>query len=424
MDRWDPAMKPAEPSPIVSETAARTASNPEAISNYRGPHAAIPAPEEHSKAAATPDSKPARQSAHFPMIDVLRGFAAVTVIVYHVIEHLKWAAFPNSGPAVWFRLGWMSVDLFFVISGFVITMSAVRGFSKSNSPRQFRREYLRRRLTRIVPLHYLTCLVYVVFVLPAMLSMQRIGFHLWTHAAFVHNWHPATQGSINGVNWSLGVEMQFYLIVMLAAGWLARVRPRVLVGTCLGIAWAWRAAAYMMFHGQTAFGANLTWVYTSQVFGMLDFFGWGGALALLIANDTDGSFRRRWIDRWWIPAALAALVAWPAMRIYWPNASYWDRPAMVVFWRSSMGLVWALVIAAACGLGAGRISRWAAPLRYLGTISYGLYLWHLPVIDSLKKTALPNAPDRFLAVTLLLTGIFAAGSWHFFEKPLMDKYGK
>lgn len=415
-------MNSARPSSTESEPVSNQPTAP--ASNYRGPHATIAAEAQaaHVQPAETPapGSKPTAPSLHFPMIDVLRGFAAVTVIVYHVIEHLKWEAFPSTGPAVWFRLGWMSVDLFFVISGFVITLSAVRGISKSRS----KREYLRRRLTRIVPLHYLTCLIYVVFVMPAMLSMQRIGFHLWTHAAFVHNWHPATQGSINGVNWSLGVEMQFYLIVMLAAGWLARVRPAVLVGTCLGTAWAWRAGAYFLFRGETAFGANLTWVYTSQVFGMLDFFGWGGALALLLANDPDGSFRRRWIDRWWIPASAAALVAWPAMRIYWPNASYWDNPAMVVLWRSAMALVWALVIAAACGLGSGRIARWAAPLRYLGTISYGLYLWHLPVIDSLKKTALPYAPERFLAVALLLSGIFAAGSWHCFEKPLMDKYGK
>ncbi len=374
--------------------------------------------------APAPVSKPAAGTTYFPMIDVLRGFAAVSVIVYHVIEHLNWAAFPASGPAIWFRLGWMSVDAFFVVSGFVITMSAVRGYSKHVSKRAFRREYLRRRLTRIVPLHYLTCLVFAVFVLPALLSIPDIGFHLWTHAAFVHNWHPATQGSINGVNWSLGVEMQFYLIVMLAAGWLAKVRPVVLVGTCLGIAWAWRAGAFWLFHDKIAFGANLTWVYTSQVFGMLDFFGAGGALALLVANDRDGSFRRRWLNRWWLPAGAAVLVAWPTMRIYWPNASYWGIPGMVVFWRSAMALVWFLILAAACGLGSGRIARWAAPLRYLGTISYGLYLWHLPVIDSLKKTALPNAPERFLAVTLLLTGLFAAGSWHFFEKPLMDKCGK
>jgi len=423
-------MRTDEPGRIAPETGPRNGvssqADAEETSNYRGPHAPLAAQGAAPAASAVGQggAKPAGGAAHFPMIDVLRGFAAVSVIVYHVIEHLNWAAFPTAGPAVWFRVGWMSVDAFFVISGFVITLSAVRGVRKHQSKRAFRREYMRRRLARIVPLYVLTCLVYLVFVKPAMLSMPHIGWHMFSHAVFLHNWHPATQGSINGVNWSLGVEMQFYLIVMLAAGWLARVRPAVLVGTCLGVAWACRAAAFMMFQGKIAFGANLTWVYTSQVFGMLDFFGWGGALALLVANDTDGTFRRRWLDRWWIPASLAALAAWPAMRIYWPNASYWGIPAMVIFWRSSMGLVWALVIAAACGLGAGRIARWAAPARYLGTISYGLYLWHLPVIDSLKQTALPQAPERFLAVALLLTGLFAAGGWHFFEKPLMDKYAR
>jgi peptidoglycan/LPS O-acetylase OafA/YrhL len=60
----------------------------------------------------------------FPLIDVLRGFAALSVLVYHVIAHFDWTRFSTSGPLVWFRIGWMGVDLFFVISGFVITLSA------------------------------------------------------------------------------------------------------------------------------------------------------------------------------------------------------------------------------------------------------------------------------------------------------------
>lgn len=55
---------------------------------------------------------------YFPLIDVLRGFAAITVLVYHVIEHFHWTAFPTEGLLSWFRIGWMGVDLFFVISGF------------------------------------------------------------------------------------------------------------------------------------------------------------------------------------------------------------------------------------------------------------------------------------------------------------------
>ena len=55
---------------------------------------------------------------YFPSIDILRGFAALSVVVYHVIEHFKWIDFPTQGPLVWFRIGWMGVDLFFCYIGF------------------------------------------------------------------------------------------------------------------------------------------------------------------------------------------------------------------------------------------------------------------------------------------------------------------
>jgi peptidoglycan/LPS O-acetylase OafA/YrhL len=426
-ERKDQCMSPAEPHTPTAGIAPESPpdSRSQGGSSYRGPHAAIAveAPEASGRAIDSKSAAAVPGSLHFPMIDVLRGFAAGSVIVYHTIEHLNWQAFPVQGPAVWFRVGWMSVDLFFVISGFVITLSAVRGISKASGRNEFRRDFMRRRVARIVPLHYLTCLVFLVFIMPMALGRPRLWLHLITHATFLHNWHPATQGSINGVNWSLGVEMQFYLIVMLAAGWLARTRPVALVATCLGVSWLWRAAAYGIFHDRIAFHTNLTWIYTSQVFGMLDLFGWGGALALIVARDTDGS-ARRWLTRWWLWAGAAVLIGWPTMKLYWAYASYWNVPAMVVFWRSGMGLVWVLAVAAACGLGAGRVARISAPLRYLGTISFGLYLWHLPVIESLKRTGLVHAPQRFLAVTLGLTALLAAGSWHFFEKPFMEKHGK
>ena len=367
---------------------------------------------------------PARKSNHYPMIDVLRGFAALTVIVHHVIDHIAWKNFPLKGIAGdWFTVGWMSVDLFFVTSGFVIVLSSVKSYEKSKSVRDFQRGYIRRRLARIVPLHYLTCAVFLIFVFPEMMLVPRINFHVITHALFIHNWHPATIGSINGPNWSLGVEMQFYLVVMLASGWLVRVRPAVLVGSCVLISWIWRASAYAIFHDQMKSGNNLTWVYTSQIFGMLDLFAWGGALALLVARDSDGKFQI-WLNRWWIWLGIAFGLSIPIMKIYWANASYWTIPPMVIFWRTPEGLMWVCLLAAVCGMGSGRLSRWSAPLRYFGTISYGLYLWHLPVLSALKKTYIVSKPETFVAWTLALTCLCASASWHFFEKPFLEKYSK
>jgi peptidoglycan/LPS O-acetylase OafA/YrhL len=315
----------------------------------------------------------------------------------------------------------MSVDLFFVISGFVIVLSAVKSYEKSKSVRDFRRSYLHRRLTRIVPLHYLTCGAFLFFVFPEMLGVPRLKLHVLTHALFIHNWHPATIGSINGPNWSLGVEMQFYLIVMLAAGWLSTVRPWVLVATCASISWIWRAGAYALFHDQIRFGNNLTWMYSSQVFGMLDLFAWGGALAILVSRDHDGMFHT-WLNRWWLWAGLSAISGIALMKVYWANAVYWTIPAMVTFWRTPEGLFWVFVLAAACGMGQGRLNRITLPFRYLGTISYGIYLWHLPVLNSLKKTYLVSQPESFLLYTVVITCLCASASWHFFEKPFLDRF--
>ena len=73
---------------------------------------------------------------YFENIDLLRGFAALSVLVYHVIELSAWKDFPISGPLVWFRLGWMGVDLFFVISGMVIGLSAFKILDK-NTHKEF-----------------------------------------------------------------------------------------------------------------------------------------------------------------------------------------------------------------------------------------------------------------------------------------------
>jgi len=82
------------------------------------------------------------------------------VLVYHLIEMGSWRKFPRVYPWKVFRIGWIGVDLFLVISGFVITYSAVRDFRKSEAG--FKRRFMTRRLLRIMPLYVLTTLVYLL----------------------------------------------------------------------------------------------------------------------------------------------------------------------------------------------------------------------------------------------------------------------
>lgn len=102
---------------------------------------------------------------YYPHINLLRAFASFSVLIYHVIEHFPWTTFPTSSILVWFRIGWIGVDLFFVISGFVIMLSALRIYDMAGQMKP-RTIFIRRRLARIVPLYFLTGLVSLVFVQP------------------------------------------------------------------------------------------------------------------------------------------------------------------------------------------------------------------------------------------------------------------
>ncbi|WP_296660230.1 acyltransferase family protein, partial [Rhodoferax sp.] len=98
----------------------------------------------------------------FPMIDVLRAVAALLVMVYHVTALGQWGRFSE---AVWglpFRQGWIGVDLFLVISGFVITLSAAK--AQARDPAGFKWAFMQRRLRRLLPLYVLTCVIFVLLV--------------------------------------------------------------------------------------------------------------------------------------------------------------------------------------------------------------------------------------------------------------------
>lgn len=344
----------------------------------------------------------------FDNINLLRAFAALSVVVYHVIEHGNWTTYPSEGPLLTFRVGWLGVDLFFVISGFVITYSALILYRAD--PASFRGRYWARRLTRILPLYLATLFLWLALFPPPHWNLREWSWQLTTHLTFIHSIWGRTHGAIDGPNWSLAIEMHFYLAVALGIRWLDRVpAPRILVAGVV-ISWAWRAA---MFHFYNGDGANVVFIKVTQLPGTLDEFAAGIFLAKLLL---DG--KRAWFSAplpWFVAACATGYLA---MTIFWAQSSYWDIPAMVIMWRSLLAAFFMCIVGAAISLPQWIATRVLKPVEYLGETSYGIYLWHLFAVQVVIFRWGWTEVQALVAVVAITVSL-AMLSWHLYEKPCM-----
>jgi len=342
----------------------------------------------------------------FENVDLLRGLAACAVMAFHVVQ-VGWKDFPEQGIAAVVRYGWAGVDLFFVISGFVIGRSAFQRWRAS--PGTFARVYWRHRLLRIVPLYLVLILVWVA-AFPAEIRAQGgpIWWHVATHVAFVHSWWPNTLMSIDGPTWSLAIEMQFYLLAALFVSWLSRVSPWKLALGAFVVACAWRAFAWTSYAGNPDRLLWLTW----QLPGALDEFAAGLVLARLTLDRP--AFTRRETAAWMVLFVVAGGLALVALAAY--SQVYWQTQAMVILFRILLAVAFMALVAAAVALPQAWSRTWLAPLHFLGRVSYGIYLWHLFVIAQLSPQV---SGPALMALAFAFTIFLAWLSWRLIEEPAL-----
>jgi peptidoglycan/LPS O-acetylase OafA/YrhL len=180
-----------------------------------------------------------REKPHVLALDSIRGFAAVTVVIHHVILMPTFlAAFPNRAwiDCAFFRSGGFLVDLFFVLSGMVMSLSYVQ----PDFGRFSLREFMVRRLARVYPLHIVMLLVNLLFrflriglVAAGLVAVQQAAFEVNNAYSFflnvflVHSLGFVQYLNWNGPSWSISVEFYTYLlfgIVLLAAQRLGSIR--------------------------------------------------------------------------------------------------------------------------------------------------------------------------------------------------------
>ena len=166
-----------------------------------------------------------------PALDGLRGVAIVMVVLYHVVDSFAPAGTTLLGVGGWdlarpLLSGWMGVNLFFVLSGFLITWHLLRRWPRGEVHSV--RIYLARRFIRIAPTYYVVLAITAAGLIPHyVVDGNLLGLQVAWHVAFLQDYLPS---SILGPFWSLAVEEKFYLVmpvVFLTACRLPRLSHRI-----------------------------------------------------------------------------------------------------------------------------------------------------------------------------------------------------
>ena len=367
----------------------------------------------------TPSALPAEGRASTPrpasgLRGDIQGLRAVAVLAVFADHLLRWPVG-----------GFTGVDMFLVISGFLITGLLIREHQRTGTISS--RGFYRRRIKRILPASILVIcatLAASALLLPANRARDIVVDGAWA-MLFSANWRFAVSGTdyFNDGTlpsplqhfWSLGVEEQFYfvwpwlmlgLLLLLTRrsgdGGLSDARRRTALAVAMGVlalaSVAWAAHETV---------AEPTWAYFSTLSR-----AWELGAGALLAVATPLLKR--------IPDRLRPVLAWGGLGLLLASVLFVDEARGGFPWPWAVLPVAGVCLVIAAGTGGGvRAPRVLdnRPVGYIGDISYSLYLWHWPVIVLLPAFMEPGTPVFWLAAVGVATALSVA-SFHLVENPL------
>jgi peptidoglycan/LPS O-acetylase OafA/YrhL len=342
-----------------------------------------------------------------PELDALRGLAAVAIVAFHYGQGSALQPITDAGV--------LALDLFFVLSGFLISSIIL----SHGGDRAFLLTFYARRGLRIWPAYYafIAGIAAIIFLRPGFGSLRALPYYLTFTQYIPEYWFAeAPQLALAAQpTWSLAVEEQFYILwpILLTLVGVRRMIPTAIAFVAVAI--AARDAGYGQF----------------LLISRCDGFAVGGLLAVSLAGRRAPGSERVTTPRLAALASVCAayLLVVPALQGFRPLTIHRTPTAAVD------GTVAAAAFAAVVGLVVRHAGRPAlAPLRarwlvHLGAISYGVYLYHMLALvcgDAVtSELGWPRIASR-AALSPVLTLIMAVVSWEFLEKPclrLKDRFG-
>ncbi len=349
------------------------------------------------------------ESKHFSCFDGLRAFAVLWVLLYHA---------PRTGfhtVDLWLGAGDLGVDLFFVISGFLITTLILR---EKPSPlgSRLKRFYIRRSL-RIFPLYYLAIFLYwvasarfgqpeVAEVYTEYLPSLLLYYSDYKLALTPHPYPPF------GHSWSLAVEEKYYLFWPVIVMVLSERRALQASILCIVVAIALRFGIVNLYDGDVT--GRLYYAFDTR----FDSIMWGSLLAFLLRQRRAYEMIRRALT------PMVLILAVVALNIYGPMASNGSQIRYVVV-PILASIILATYLTRPQMLGCRLLN--SKPLVYIGQVSYGIYVLHPLAASVVKRLIGGDEGWRVYGImfgyTLLSIGL-AALSFKFFESWFLKFKGR
>ncbi len=356
-------------------------------------------------------------------LDGVRGFALLMVLIWHYGYCLATpASFAEKALQRSAMLTWSAIDLFFVLSGFLIggILLDTRG-----KPHFFRNFYIRRGL-RILPLYVaILAVFYVLFHASAGIADGTRAIFgrpidWWSYLSFTQNiWFAVFPEDFSPrvwfcLSWSLAVEEQFYWLLPLV---VYRWDRRALIKVCIvTIAAAW-ASRLLLFPGMLAAYVLLICRADALMFGVL--------AACLVREPNFWSASHRYVKG----LRIAALVLGGCLAVSVVKGWGMVHPIMTAAGYTVLDAFYfclLLIILISPDTPIARLLR-TRTLRYFGKISYGVYLFHVFLLDALHYLLLGQAPAlgslagwSVTLLALVLSVLLGDLSWRRFEKPILD----
>jgi peptidoglycan/LPS O-acetylase OafA/YrhL len=330
-----------------------------------------------------------------PQLDSIRGVAVLLVLMHNTDKY------PSLHLGLIANYGWMGVDLFFVLSGFLITGVLL---DAKQSEGYFRNFYARRCL-RIWPLYY-SALIFMFVVVPlfrpaeAQMIFAARSSPWWAYPLFLQNFLvpiPTMAAGLLGVTWSLAVEEQFYLFwpLVVRFGTVAQLRKVAIAVICLSPAIRFFLSLHQV-------------VIYSNTFCRLDGLMVGALLALTLRSRN--FLASKYVSRAWIVLLVCAPLA-VVIDIFHARWIVFSLTAL-----ASVSFIYLALFSTQKWLQAILANRF---LVYTGTISYGIYLLQKIPLDAAKTFHFDQRPFLALPITTAATYLLAALSWLLMEKPLL-----